>query len=346
MISHVLEGVVYVEDAKAYIHYHIEDLGTSKIKGKSELIGESGKIKLTYQHIEELGFTDILDILEFEDEITRYVLSRVHGEFIWLDRSYKITKEDIQAITGFSSVGQHLDKKVSNNFTRKITDTTSDKRSMKVSTITNIDIKFGSMIIGYKVTQSNQLNFVSSSCILAAYKMIRDNVKLDLCGWILDELLISLGKTNGDKKGTFQYGNLLVCLMLYFLNDTPGSSKKQWAFDIPIGRQLKQSIAALGSQRDDKIWGYFKSFQKSMRSRVRVPKHIVEKYSTNICFMVKKDETLMEAIKPQKIWIEEMGYEVDGQILDAYTKMLIDAPIDEADKPYGTAQQKTLEVET
>lgn len=51
----------------------------------SELIGESGKIKPAYKHIEELGFIDILDILEFEDEIIRYVLSIVHGEFIWLN---------------------------------------------------------------------------------------------------------------------------------------------------------------------------------------------------------------------------------------------------------------------
>lgn len=34
--------------------------------------------------------------------------------------------------------------------------------------------------------------------------------------------------------------------------------------------------------------------------------------------MVKKDETLMEVVKPQKIWIEEMGYEVDAHILYVY----------------------------
>lgn len=238
---HVLEGVVYVEDVRVYIHYHIEDLGTSEIKGMymSELMGESGKIKPTYKHIEEKGFTNILDILEFEDEITRYVLRRVHGEFLWLKKPYKITKEAIQAIIGFPSVGQHLDKKVSNDFMRKIIGATSDKRSIKVSTIINKNMKFGSMIIGYKVTLSNRPNSISSSYILAAYKMMRDNVKLDLCGWMLDELLINLGKIKGEKKVTFWYGNLLVCLMLYFLNDTPGFGKRQWAFDIPVGRQLK-----------------------------------------------------------------------------------------------------------
>lgn len=54
--------------------------------------------------------------------------------------------------------------------------------------------------------------------------------------------------------------------------------------------------------------------------------------------MVKKDVTLMEAVKPWKIWIEEMGYEVDALILDSYANFLIDAEIDEAKKSYGTAQ--------
>lgn len=99
-----------------------------------------------------------------------------------------------------------------------------------MSTITDTDIKFGSMIIGYKVTQSNRLNLVSSSCILAAYRMMRENIKLDLCDWMLEELLIKLGNIKGEKKGTFWYGNLLVCLMLYFLNDTPSFGRKQWAF--------------------------------------------------------------------------------------------------------------------
>lgn len=168
-----------------------------------------------YQHIEYLGFTDILDIPEFEDEIVIYVLRRVHGEFMLLDRPYKITKEAIWAIRGLSLIGQHLDKKVSNDFVRKIIGATSNE--------------------------------------------------------------INEGKIKGDKKGTFRYGNVLVCLILFFLNDTLDTGRKQCAFDIPIGKQLKQSLIAFKSLRDDKVWGYLKPFQKSVRSRIRVLEHIVEK---------------------------------------------------------------------
>lgn len=69
-----------------------------------------------------------------------------------------------------------------------------------------------------------------------------------------------------------------------------------------------------------------------MKLRERILKHIVEEYSTEIYFMVKKDETLMEVVISWKIRIGEMGYEVDEIIVDAYAKMHIDALADESKK--------------
>lgn len=100
--------------------------------------------------------------------------------------------------------------------------------------------------------------------------------------------------------------------MLFFLNELLGTGKTQWAFDIPVEKQIKDAIRNIGQDRDSILWGYFKSFQKALRKRERVPKHIVDKYSNEIYFMVKKDKTLMEVVKPRKIWIIEMGYEVDA----------------------------------
>lgn len=81
----------------------------------------------------------------------------------------------------------------------------------------------------------------------------------------------------------------------------------------------------MGQSREFTLWGYFKAFQKVTKKRERAPKHIVDKYSTEICFMVKKDDTLMEVVQPRKVSITEMGYEVDAHILEIYAKMLIDA---------------------
>lgn len=72
------------------------------------------------------GFTDILEMPEFEDEMIQYVLSRVHGEFMWLDRPYKITKEAICAIISLPQVGQTPDRrKIPNNEVNKLIGATS-----------------------------------------------------------------------------------------------------------------------------------------------------------------------------------------------------------------------------
>lgn len=309
-------------------------------------LDKNGVIKLEFRHLKDQGFTDILEMPEFDDEIIQYVLSRVHGEFIWLDRPHKITKNVIRAITDLPQVGQRLDKKkISNNEVTKLTGATFDNRSMRISTIRDKDVQFASMVIGYKVNQSNRLNYVSSSYIYCVHKMIKENENYDLFQWMCDELILNLGKIKGEKKGVFRYGNLVVCLMLFFLNETPGSGKRQWAFNILVGKQIKDGLRNLGQDKESTLWGYFKAFQKAMKQRERVPKHIIDKYSIEICFMVKKDENLMEFVQPRIVWVTEMGYEVDAQVLDLYAKMLIDALVDEMEKTCDTAKQKELEVQ-
>lgn len=156
--SRVPDGVLYVEDVCAYIHYTLEDLGSIEIKtiNMTNLLDRIGLMKLEFQILKDQSFTDILEMSEFKDEMIWYVLSRVHGEFIWLDRPYKITKEDIHAITSFPQTDQTpRRKKIPKNEVEKLTGATFDNRSMRISTIRDKVVQFASMIIGYKVTQSN-----------------------------------------------------------------------------------------------------------------------------------------------------------------------------------------------
>lgn len=88
----------------------------------------------------------------FDDEIFRYVLSRVHGEFMWLVQPHKITKDAIWEITSLPQVGQRPDKKeIYNNEVTKLTSATFNNWSMRISTIRDKDVQFSSMVIGYKV---------------------------------------------------------------------------------------------------------------------------------------------------------------------------------------------------
>lgn len=73
-----------------------------------------------------------------------------------------ITKEAIQVVTDLPKVGQEPRKKISTTVVEKLTGATHDGRSMRVSTIKDTDVKFSSMIIVYKVTQSSRLNSVAN----------------------------------------------------------------------------------------------------------------------------------------------------------------------------------------
>lgn len=75
----------------------------------------------------------------------------------------------------------------------------------------------------------------------------------------------------GDKKGTFHFGNLLVCLMLYFTKDIPGTRHKNSGYDILVGKKLQEAFTSMGTNRDNNITNYFKTFQSKMRARERIP---------------------------------------------------------------------------
>lgn len=73
-----------------------------------------------------------------------------------------------------------------------------------------------------------------------------------------------------------------------------------------------------------------------MKQRVRIPREIVIKYENSICFMVNKDECLMEAIEPWMSLIMLMVYEVDAQNLETYAQHLLNALVDSNDARFGT----------
>lgn len=107
----------------------------------------------------------------------RYILSHVHDEFIWLDKPYKITKQAIHAVTFLNQTsGKPNLRKVMNPTITKLTDSQFDIRSMMIDDILEHDVKFSSMIIGYKFYQSSILNSISSTMIYITYQMVKEDM--------------------------------------------------------------------------------------------------------------------------------------------------------------------------
>lgn len=83
-----------------------------------------------------------------------------------------------------------------------------------------------------------------------------------------------------------------------------------------------------------------------MRARERIPQSIVEKYDKEIYFVIKRDETWMEAVSPRTIWVTEMGYEVDLHVQETYAKELLDAPREPSKEFFGNAETIESKVST
>lgn len=192
-----------------------------------QIMDEVGNTKLEYAQLQRKGFTQLVHFLLFdEDEWVRYNLSHLHDEFIWLDKPYKITKQKIHEVTCINQTGRKPDlRKVTIPTITKLTGAQFDSRSMTIDDILEHDVRFASMIIGYKVYHSRRLNFVSGTTIYATYQMVKEDMQYDLCIVLLEELLRNLNKIKTDKNNVFKFVSWIVCLALYFMNEIPGTGK-------------------------------------------------------------------------------------------------------------------------
>lgn len=147
-------GVMHVDDVRAYIHCEIEETDTKEILDlyTDNIRDEIGNSKLEFMQLQRKGFTQFMNFVSFEEkEWVRYVPSRIHHEFIWLDQPYKITPEAIKIVTCLHQIGvKPRLRKVTNPMVTMLTSAKFDGRSMKINTIKDDDVKFAAMVIGLR----------------------------------------------------------------------------------------------------------------------------------------------------------------------------------------------------
>lgn len=132
---------------------------------------------------------------------------------MWLNIPFNINKEAISAFIGLnSSNGLLVLKSIKNQKVTNATGAQFDKRAMIIKDIAKMDVKFSSMVIGYKLYHSNRDNSVFGTTIYAAYQMVKENENYELCELLRSQQMENLGKIKKDKKKSFIYGNLLLCL--------------------------------------------------------------------------------------------------------------------------------------
>lgn len=133
-------------------------------------------------------------------------------------------------------------RKVQNTMVTKVIESQHDNRSMTINDIVEHDVRFSSMVTGYKVYQSSRQNYVSSTAIFAAYEMLKEDKGYDLCVVLLSEPLRNLKKVKQYQKHVFKLCSLIVCIALYFLIEILGIGKVQWAYDKLVVVQIKEGL--------------------------------------------------------------------------------------------------------
>lgn len=128
-LSQVPVGLIVEEGISDYIDCNIEDLGSLTIHSQLSLLcGKDKKIKQKYSILEKkMPHNAVYFLEDFIDDHIRIILSRVHGDKMYLERTHDITPQDVHAIIGFCNIGEVLAlRKIIKTEMTKLTGSVSD----------------------------------------------------------------------------------------------------------------------------------------------------------------------------------------------------------------------------
>lgn len=80
-----------------------------------------------------------------------------------------------------------------------------------------------------------------------------------------------------------------------------------------------------------------------MKKRSIIAPALVEKYKNDICFIIETNVTYMEAVEPRVKFIDPMGYEMIEELIEVYTKIILENDRDEECPRWGTYEEKVKE---
>lgn len=133
-----------------------------------------------------------------------------------------------------------------------LTEVISDGRALRIDTIRDVDVRYAKMQISYKIYYKNKEGSCVSNEMHVDYRMVKKNAEYDMCEILWWRLLDNIKMRKSDMY-PFQYGSLIVCLVLYFVNALPGVENVAWISDMTIGLQIKGQMDWMIAQKCVKI---------------------------------------------------------------------------------------------
>ncbi|GLJ36888.1 hypothetical protein SUGI_0745720 [Cryptomeria japonica] len=221
-------------------------------------------------------------------------------------------------------------------------------KGLKLNNVTDPELKFAIIVIGYCFFQSAKENNVPCAAVDLAYKIVKKGMKVDLCEVLLKNLFENLNTIRKPKKNnsanTLKFRSLLVCMFFYFEKFFPTVGKVFWELHRPITHQINDFIKKLGDNFNDIMDDYFSKFQEKMHNKYRIPPQLVEKYKDEICFEVDTDYCYVNAMELRTQSLSPMGYEIDFDITQQQIDAYLSLPRHTTELRYGTYEERKEKV--
>ena len=102
---------------------------------------------------------------------------------------------------------------------------------MKISNVSNVELKFCIHIIAHKIYSSSWLNSVLCEVIELAYKVVKKNLEYDLADSMLKQLNKNMESIRSSKHNPCKFGSLSTYLFLYVQKIFPSKGIVVWRKD-------------------------------------------------------------------------------------------------------------------
>ena len=128
---------------------------------------------------------------------------------------------------------------------------------MKISCVTNMELKFGIHIITHKIYSSSCLNSVSCEAVDLTFKVVKNNMSFDLAKLMLFQFNKNMESVRTSKNNPCKFSSLLTCLFFFVQKFFPSKGIVVWRKDVPILYQINEYIVEMGENYASIIDNYF-----------------------------------------------------------------------------------------
>lgn len=135
------------------------------------------------------------------------------------------------------------------------------------------------------------------------------------------------------------FGSLIMCIFFHIQKYFPSIGDVVWDQNKLVTRQINEYITQLGENFENLMNAYFDEFKKRMKRTMRIPKELVTKYYSDICFLVDMNNTFLQAVKSRKAWLQSFDYEIDSDVVSANIDALLKEEIDVEAEPFGKYEE-------